>query len=96
MTPRELAAPADSVSFCLSKGLSTPVGSVVVGSTPFIHRARRARKLLGGGMRQAGILAAAGLVALACLTRLLGVALIVAGCLSILITPGLRRRSHQQ
>jgi threonine aldolase len=62
--PPELAAPADSVTFCLSKGLSCPAGSVVVGSTPFIGRARRARKLLGGGMRQAGILAAAGLVAL--------------------------------
>jgi threonine aldolase len=62
--PPELAAPADSVTFCLSKGLSCPAGSVVVGSTPFIGRARRARKLLGGGMRQAGVLAAAGLVAL--------------------------------
>lgn len=60
----ELAAPADSVTFCLSKGLSCPVGSVVVGTRDFIWRARRARKLLGGGMRQAGILAAAGLVAL--------------------------------
>jgi threonine aldolase len=62
--PAELAAPADSVSFCLSKGLSCPAGSVVVGSSSFIGRARRARKLLGGGMRQAGVLAAAGLVAL--------------------------------
>lgn len=61
---RELAAAADSVTFCLSKGLACPVGSVVVGSTPFIERARRGRKLLGGGMRQAGILAAAGLIAL--------------------------------
>ena len=61
---KELAAPADSVTFCLSKGLSTPIGSVVVGSAPFIARARRARKLLGGGMRQVGVLAAAGLVAL--------------------------------
>ncbi|HET7030687.1 MAG TPA: GntG family PLP-dependent aldolase [Candidatus Limnocylindrales bacterium] len=60
----ELAAPADSVTFCLSKGLSCPAGSVVVGSSAFIARARRARKLLGGGMRQAGVLAAAGLVAL--------------------------------
>jgi threonine aldolase len=60
----ELAAPADSVTFCLSKGLSCPAGSVVVGSRPFIGRARRARKLLGGGMRQSGVLAAAGLVAL--------------------------------
>ena len=60
----ELVRDADSVTFCLSKGLSAPVGSVVVGSTDFIWRARRARKLLGGGLRQAGILAAAGLVAL--------------------------------
>jgi threonine aldolase len=60
----ELAAPADSVTFCLSKGLACPVGSVVVGSRDFIWRARRARKLVGGGMRQVGILAAAGLVAL--------------------------------
>jgi threonine aldolase len=55
---------ADSATFCLSKGLSTPMGSVVVGSADFIWRARRARKLLGGGLRQVGILAAAGLVAL--------------------------------
>jgi threonine aldolase len=61
---RELAGPADSVTFCLSKGLSCPVGSVVVGSKDFIWRARRARKLAGGGMRQVGILAAAGLIAL--------------------------------
>jgi len=64
VTPRDLAAPADSVTFCLSKGLSAPVGSVVVGDRAFIARARRARKLVGGGMRQAGVLAAAGLVAL--------------------------------
>lgn len=54
----------DSVMFCLSKGLSAPVGSMVVGSREFIRRAHRMRKLLGGGMRQAGILAAAGIVAL--------------------------------
>ena len=60
----ELAGPADSVSFCLSKGLACPVGSVVVGSKDFIWRARRARKLLGGGMRQVGVLAAPGLIAL--------------------------------
>ncbi|MBA2718783.1 MAG: hypothetical protein H0U52_06010 [Chloroflexi bacterium] len=64
VAPAELAAPADSLTFCLSKGLSCPAGSVVVGSTAFVGRARRARKLLGGGMRQAGILAAAGLIAL--------------------------------
>ena len=63
-TPAELAAPADTVTFCLSKGLAAPIGSVVVGPKPFIARARRARKLLGGGMRQVGVLAAAGLVAL--------------------------------
>ena len=62
--PRELAGPADSVTFCLSKGLACPVGSVLVGSRDFIWKARRARKVLGGGMRQVGILAAAGLVAL--------------------------------
>jgi len=62
--PRELAGPADSVTFCLSKGLACPVGSVLVGSRDFIWRARRARKLIGGGMRQVGVLAAAGLVAL--------------------------------
>ena len=61
---RELAGEADSVSFCLSKGLSAPVGSVVCGSESFIHQARRARKVLGGGMRQAGVVAAAGIVAL--------------------------------
>lgn len=62
--PSELASVADSVTFCLSKGLAAPVGSVVVGDEAFIHRARRVRKMLGGGMRQAGVLAAAGLVAL--------------------------------
>ncbi|MGH9533955.1 MAG: threonine aldolase family protein [Terriglobales bacterium] len=60
----ELARGFDSVMFCLSKGLGAPVGSMLVGSEEFIHRARIARKMLGGGMRQAGILAAAGLVAL--------------------------------
>ncbi len=60
----DLAARADSVSFCLSKGLSAPVGSMVCGSRAFVAEARRARKVLGGGMRQAGIIAAAGIVAL--------------------------------
>src|SRR5262245_11139054 len=64
VSPAKLAAAADSVTFCLSKGLGCPVGSVVVGSREFIGRAHRARKLLGGGMRQAGVIAAAGLVAL--------------------------------
>ncbi len=54
----------DSISICLSKGLGAPVGSVLVGGADFIHRARRIRKLMGGGMRQAGFLAAAGLYAL--------------------------------
>jgi threonine aldolase len=61
---RELLAGADSATFCLSKGLACPVGSVVVGSRDFVWKARRARKLVGGGMRQAGVLAAAGLIAL--------------------------------
>lgn len=59
-----LAEPADSVSFCLSKGLCAPVGSLLCGDQAFIGRARRVRKQLGGGMRQAGVLAAAGIVAL--------------------------------
>lgn len=54
----------DSAMFCLSKGLAAPVGSVVAGSTAFVQRARRLRKLLGGGMRQVGVIAAAGIVAL--------------------------------
>lgn len=62
--PSELAGPADSVMFCLSKGLCAPVGSMLAGSASFIAEARRKRKMLGGGMRQAGVLAAAGLVAL--------------------------------
>jgi threonine aldolase len=60
----ELVREVDTVMFCLSKGLSAPVGSVLCGSRDFIHEARRARKIVGGGMRQAGILAAAGIVAL--------------------------------
>ncbi|HEV3110280.1 MAG TPA: low-specificity L-threonine aldolase [Candidatus Binataceae bacterium] len=59
-----LAGYADSISFCLSKGLACPVGSLLCGSRDFIEQAHRARKLLGGGMRQAGIIAAAGVVAL--------------------------------
>jgi threonine aldolase len=61
---RELATPADSVSFCLSKGLSAPVGSLLCGTSEFITVARKWRKMLGGGMRQAGIIAAAGIVAI--------------------------------
>ncbi len=59
-----LAEPFDTVSFCLSKGLSAPVGSLVCGTREFVGEARRLRKVLGGGMRQAGIIAAAGVVAL--------------------------------
>ena len=59
-----LTRPVDSVMFCLSKGLGAPVGSMLLGSRAFIDEARRWRKVLGGGMRQAGVLAAAGLVAL--------------------------------
>jgi threonine aldolase len=61
---REFAGHVDSVTFCLSKGLAAPVGSVVCGTTDVIGRARRIRKMLGGGMRQAGVIAAAGIVAL--------------------------------
>jgi threonine aldolase len=61
---KALTNPTDSVTFCLSKGLCAPVGSVLCGSTDFIQRARRIRKQLGGGMRQAGFLAAAGIIAL--------------------------------
>ncbi|MEM8795447.1 MAG: low-specificity L-threonine aldolase [Pseudomonadota bacterium] len=60
----DLAAPFDTVSLCLSKGLGAPVGSILCGSHAFINRARRNRKMVGGGMRQAGVLAAAGLYAL--------------------------------
>ncbi len=60
----DFARPVDSITFCLSKGLAAPVGSLVCGSRDFIARSRRVRKMLGGGMRQVGVLAAAGLVAL--------------------------------
>ena len=61
---KELAAPADSITFCLSKGLSAPVGSMICGTKEFIAKVHRVRKQLGGGMRQAGVLAAAGIVSL--------------------------------
>lgn len=61
---RELAAPADSVSCCLSKGLSAPVGSILAGSSAFVERARKIRRSFGAAMRQAGVIAAPGLVAL--------------------------------
>ncbi|XP_055381134.1 uncharacterized protein LOC129611806 [Condylostylus longicornis] len=64
VTPDKIAKHFSSLCFCLSKGLSAPVGSILVGSESFIKEARRLRKALGGGMRQVGILAAAGLVAL--------------------------------
>lgn len=60
----EIAAPFDSVMFCISKGLGAPVGSLLCGSSAFMERAKKIRKMLGGGMRQAGIVAAAGLTAL--------------------------------
>lgn len=65
---KEIAYYADSLQFCLSKGLSSPVGSIVVGSRIFIKKVRRIRKMLGGGMRQAGVLAAAGIISLTKMT----------------------------
>jgi threonine aldolase len=61
---KEIAAYADSIMFCLSKGLCAPIGSMLVGKKDFIERARKNRKLMGGGLRQVGILAAAGLIAI--------------------------------
>lgn len=69
---RDLAAPVDSVMFCLSKGLGAPVGSMLVGTAEAMHRARGYRKRLGGGMRQVGVLAAAGLIALEQMPHRLG------------------------
>ena len=69
---REYAALADSVMFCLSKGLSAPVGSMLVGPRDFIEYARRVRKALGGGLRQVGVLAAPGIIALTEMTSRLG------------------------
>ncbi|MFK7803960.1 MAG: low-specificity L-threonine aldolase [Anaerolineae bacterium] len=66
---KEVAQYVDTISICLSKGLCAPAGSIVVGSEAFIHKAKRARKLFGGGMRQAGILAAAGIVSLKDMTK---------------------------
>lgn len=66
---KDLVAPADSVMFCLSKGLSSPVGSMIVGTKKFIARARHLRKMLGGGMRQVGVLASAGLISLEKMTK---------------------------
>ena len=66
---KELVEPADSVMFCLSKGLAAPIGSILVGSRQFVKRARHIRKMLGGGMRQAGIVAAAGIISLERMTK---------------------------
>ncbi len=66
---KEIAKYADSVMFCLSKGLCAPVGSILAGSKTFIEKARKNRKMMGGGLRQAGILAAAGLIALKEMTK---------------------------
>jgi len=62
--PKEICGLVDSVTFCLSKGLAAPIGSVLCGTKDFIERARRGRKLLGGGMRQVGVLGAPGMIAL--------------------------------
>ena len=69
VAPADIVAGADSLTFCLSKGLGAPAGSLLVGPRDFIREARRHRKLLGGGMRQAGILAAAGLLAMHKMSR---------------------------
>jgi threonine aldolase len=61
---RDLTKYVDTLMFCLSKGLSAPIGSIAVGDRDFIERARRYRKMLGGGMRQAGVIAAAGIIAI--------------------------------
>lgn len=72
MEAKEIAQYADTISVCLSKGLCAPVGSVLVGSKEFIAQARRKRKIIGGGMRQVGILAAAGKIALTEMSKRLG------------------------
>jgi threonine aldolase len=69
---KELVEPADSAMFCLSKGLAAPIGSMLVGNSEFINRARHFRKMLGGGMRQVGIVAAAGIISLERMTKRLG------------------------
>lgn len=73
VSAKEIADCADSVMFCLSKGLCAPVGSVICGTQEFIERARRMRKIVGGGMRQVGMLAAAGIIALEKMTLRLSV-----------------------
>ena len=69
---KELVESADSVMFCLSKGLASPIGSMLVGTQKFIERARHIRKMLGGGMRQVGVIAAAGIISLEKMTKRLG------------------------
>ncbi|MBL8100602.1 MAG: low-specificity L-threonine aldolase [Anaerolineales bacterium] len=69
---KDLVASADSVMFCLSKGLVSPIGSMLVGTEKFINRARHLRKMLGGGMRQVGVIASAGLISLEKMTKRLG------------------------
>jgi threonine aldolase len=69
---KELVEPADSVMFCLSKGLAAPIGSLLVGNHQFITRARHIRKMLGGGMRQVGVVAAAGIISLEKMIKRLG------------------------
>ncbi len=69
---KELVQPADSIMFCLSKGLAAPIGSMLLGTNKFIARARHIRKMLGGGMRQVGVLAAAGIISLERMTKRLG------------------------
>ena len=66
---KKLVEPADSVMFCLSKGLAAPIGSMLVGTQQFIGRARHIRKMLGGGMRQVGVVAAAGIISLEKMTK---------------------------
>jgi threonine aldolase len=66
---RELVGPADSVMFCLSKGLAAPIGSMLVGRREFIRRGRHIRKMLGGGMRQVGVVAATGIISLEKMTK---------------------------
>ncbi len=85
---RDIAAFTDSVMFCLSKGLCAPVGSLLVGRQNFIDQARRKRKIMGGGMRQAGFLAAAGLVALKTTVHSLGEDHRKAEILAALLTSG--------
>jgi len=69
---KDLVAPADSVMFCLSKGLSSPIGSILIGTKKFIARSRHLRKMLGGGMRQVGVIAAAGIISVEKMTKRLG------------------------